>query len=294
MSYMNIDNLYKNQDILLFRECYALEKIHGTSAHISWKEVRGIISPSPLSFFAGGCKHETFISLFDQDDLEKRFEALGLPEVVVFGEAYGGKIQGMQETYGDQIKFIVFEVKIGDMWLSVPQAADVALQLNLEFVHYARVSTDIEVLNSLRGAFSVQAGRNLGKMDKRREGIVLRPLIEVRKNNGKRIIAKHKSDEFKETVTPRKVTDSAKLKVLTEANEIAEEWVTEMRLSHVLGSMVGEKGVEHTGEVIRAMVDDVLKESKDEAVIDKPARKAIGSLAANMFRRRLESKLDGV
>lgn len=33
MGYLHIDNLYKNRDILLFRECWALEKVHGTSAH---------------------------------------------------------------------------------------------------------------------------------------------------------------------------------------------------------------------------------------------------------------------
>jgi hypothetical protein len=30
MGYLHIDNLYKSQDILLFKRCYALEKIHGT------------------------------------------------------------------------------------------------------------------------------------------------------------------------------------------------------------------------------------------------------------------------
>jgi intein/homing endonuclease len=30
MAYLHhLDNLYKNQDILMFKECYALEKIHG-------------------------------------------------------------------------------------------------------------------------------------------------------------------------------------------------------------------------------------------------------------------------
>ena len=118
MSYMDIDNLYKNQDILLFRECYALEKIHGTSAHITWDgRYSTYTRPPELLFFSGGCKHATFLALFDQDDLRKRFEVLGLNQVKVFGEAYGGKIQGMRETYGDQLKFIVFEVKVGDSWL---------------------------------------------------------------------------------------------------------------------------------------------------------------------------------
>jgi hypothetical protein len=32
MAYLHIENLYKARDIMLFRECYAMEKIHGTSA----------------------------------------------------------------------------------------------------------------------------------------------------------------------------------------------------------------------------------------------------------------------
>lgn len=29
MGYMHINNLYKNQEILMFKECFALEKVHG-------------------------------------------------------------------------------------------------------------------------------------------------------------------------------------------------------------------------------------------------------------------------
>ena len=44
MGYAHIENLYKNQTILLFRRCWALEKVHGTSAHITYVEGQ------PLSF----------------------------------------------------------------------------------------------------------------------------------------------------------------------------------------------------------------------------------------------------
>ena len=81
MSYMHIDNLYKNKDILFFRECYAMEKIHGTSAHIKWKD-------DHLTFFSGGCEHLSFISLFDQYELEEKFIAFNRPEVTIYGEAY--------------------------------------------------------------------------------------------------------------------------------------------------------------------------------------------------------------
>jgi hypothetical protein len=34
MGYAHINNLYKDQEILIFKHVWALEKIHGTSAHI--------------------------------------------------------------------------------------------------------------------------------------------------------------------------------------------------------------------------------------------------------------------
>jgi hypothetical protein len=133
MGYLHIDNLYKNKEIFLFKECYALEKIDGTSAHISWKEGK-------LSFFSGGSKHENFIKLFHENLLIASFQELfGEQEVVVFGEAYGGKLQGMSGTYGEELKFIVFDVKVGFCWLDVPKAENIAQKLGLEFVHYNKI-----------------------------------------------------------------------------------------------------------------------------------------------------------
>lgn len=107
MSYLHIDNLYKNQDILLFKKCYALEKIHGTSAHVGWSEGK-------LSYFSGGGSHELFVKLFDAGKLTEKFTALGYQKVTVFGELYGGKLQGMRHVYGEQQKFVVFDVKVGE------------------------------------------------------------------------------------------------------------------------------------------------------------------------------------
>jgi len=123
MSYLHVENLYKNQDILMFRECYALEKIHGTSAHVAWKD-------NQLVLFSGGSTFSEFEKLFDKDALTQKFAA-GFTDthIVIFGEAYGGKLQGMRDTYGPNLRFIAFEVKIGDSWLSVPVAEEIALKL---------------------------------------------------------------------------------------------------------------------------------------------------------------------
>ena len=69
MGYMHIDNLYKNTDILMFKECYALEKIHGSSAHLAYKVQDG---KPMLSFFAGGTSHAQFVAMFDKKVLMEK------------------------------------------------------------------------------------------------------------------------------------------------------------------------------------------------------------------------------
>lgn len=284
MSYLHIQNLYKSQEILLFRECYAMEKIHGTSAHVAWKE-------GALRFFSGSCKQEDFKALFDKNELASRFSAISQAEVVVFGEAYGGRLQGMSKTYGPSLRFVAFEVKIGELWLDVPNAEGVVKSLGLDFVPYRKVSTDIAVLDAERDRLSEQAVK-LGMGERPREGIVLRPLIEVRLNNGERIIAKHKNEAFGETLHHRKVeTDQTKLAILKNAAAIADEWATPMRLTHVLDAFGGQADVQQTGNVIRAMIADIERESAGEVEWSREAKSAIGKRTAQMVKERAKSVL---
>ncbi len=291
---MHIDNLYKNQDILLFKECYAMEKIHGTSAHINFinQDINGI-SHLCISYFSGGEKPEKFRKLFNEEFLLRKFDSLNLPiPLTIYGEAYGGKQQGMRDTYGDTLKFVAFEVKIGEhCWLSVPKAEEIVKQLELEFIHYVKIPTEIDFIDVERDLPSVQAKRNGIVLDKKREGIVLRPLIELRKNNGARIIVKHKNDEFKETRTKRKVTDVNKLKILKEAKLIAIEWVTEMRLSHVLDKFP-QADITQTGNVIKTMIEDIKRESVGEVKWSKEVERAIGKTTANMFKEMIKKYLN--
>lgn len=280
MSYMDIENLYKNQDVLMFRECFALEKIDGTSSHITLKD-------GSLRFFAGGASHEEFIRWFDSTALLARFTEIGHPDITVFGEAYGGKCQGMKHVYGLALRFIAFEVRVGDSWLAVPQAADVTARLGLEFVAYDRIPATLEAIDAHKALPSVQAQRNECGVHER-EGDVLRPPIEVKKNNGARIIAKHKNDSFSETTRVRPVVDPQKMEILEAAQAIADDWVTPMRLAHVLDALRAAgtpcTDMSSTGVVIRAMTDDVRKESEGEVVWTPDAVKAIGKATARVFK----------
>ena len=288
MGYLHINNLYKDKTIIqLFKECYALEKIHGTSAHIRWKD-------GQLSYFHGGATKELFVKLFDEQELIDKFTEIGCDDVVVYGEAYGGKMQGMRDTYGDQLRFIVFDVKMAGKWLRVPQAEKIATQLNQEFTDYERITTDMDSIDAERDRPSSIAAK-LGLGVKKREGVVLRPIVELQLNNGKRIIAKHKRDDFSETRTPRVVSEED-LKVLSDANEIAIEWVTPMRLTHVLDK-IGQKvtggpmSMVHTKLVIEAMWEDIEREAVGEVVLGRATRTAIGRETAKIFKARLQESL---
>lgn len=281
MGYMKIPNLYKNIEILLFKECYCLEKIHGSSANVKWK-----IEGEKVILFSGGAKHDNFIKIFEEDKLRDKFKELFDCDVTVFGEAYGGKMMGMSGTYGKELKFIVFDVKVGDSWLSVPDAEEVALKLGLEFVDYKKVKTTLKALDKERDRPSTQAKRNGCGKDKMREGVVLRPLIELKKNNGSRIIVKHKGENFSETKTKREV-DPARLKVLQEADAIADEWVTPMRLEHVLDKLGNPDEMEKTGDVVKAMIEDIFLEAKGEIVESTDASRAIGKKTAQLYKKKV-------
>lgn len=272
-----------------------MEKIHGTSAHVKYIKTTGekdCVSPDDkwgLKYFSGGEKHERFVNLFEGKDAlynyDKMFNELkGVGrDVVIYGEAYGGSQQGMRETYGEQLRFIAFDVKIGDWWLSVPDAESLVQACGLDFVYYEKVSTDLDELNRMRDMPSPQAVRNGITTPKNMEGVVLRPLIELTKNNGKRIISKHKRDDFRETKTKRVVSEE-QLKVLSDANEVADEWVTTMRLNHVLDKIENKK-IENMKEIIDVMIKDVKREGEGELIWSNAVGKAIAKKTVDLYKK---------
>lgn len=328
MGYRHIENLYKNTVIMLFRECFALEKVHGTSAHVILKRVvrsptasvdrdviRSLEAGVPLeelpdevivSFFAGGASHQAFIELFDAEDLKKRFLEIGAETMTIYGEAYGGKMQGMSGTYGDKLRFIAFEVEMGGKFLGVESADMMAQKMGQEFVPYRKISTDLASLDAERDLPSRVAVRRGITEPKPAEGVVLRPPIEIGYQGGVkwtgeqdgfgRIIVKHKRAEFAERASKKDTSvDTQKLEVLTKANDIATEWVTPMRLEHVMDKLRAavqrDLGPEDTKTLINAMVEDVTREAKDEIVASKEALKAIGNVTAKLFRQYQQDQL---
>lgn len=284
MGYRHIENLRRNQTILMFKECWAMEKIHGTSAHIRWDADHA----EQIKFYSGGEKHEKFVSLFDIDALRESFLRLGRDQMVVYGEAYGGKQQGMSKLYGPQLCFVVFEVMTGaDTWLNVPNSAGVAESLGLEFVPFQKCSTDLDELTALRDAPSRIAVRR-GCEPAIGEGLVLKPLQEFRDHRNERIIVKYKTEQFSERKSKKDTkVEPARAEQLTEAEAIANEWVTDMRLRHVIGALEAAKQRSLASRDIPALLammqEDVTREGGDELVMSQDAARAIKRKTVELF-----------
>lgn len=131
---------------------------------------------------------------------------------------------------------------------------------------------------------------------KPREGVVLRPPFEVTLNNGKRLIAKHKSEAFSERASKKDV-DPTKIVELETAQAVADEFVTAERLNHVVSQLIAGRdckdvSIADTGAIIRLMIEDVLREGAGEAEDTPAVRKALGATTAKLFKRKLETSLE--
>lgn len=290
MGYMHIDNLYKKPQFLdQFKRAYCLEKIHGTSAHIK-------LSPDSISFFSGGASHDEFVKLFNHDQLLAAYKSLcNNTTYFIYGEAYGGKMQGMSDVYGKQLKFISFDVAFTNdpankpYFMDVPEAEKFVSQVfGLEFVWFVETENTLDELNRLRDLPSPQSFRNTGKTDGESEGIVVRPLYESNDKFGERWIVKHKRAKFRETARVREVNPD-KLEIIASANEFAAEYVTDMRLAHVLDKLPQPHDITITGKVVTAMIEDVKREMIDgETEWTKDVEKAIGRKTAETYKLRFK------
>lgn len=289
MGYMHIKQLYKCPEFFkLFHEIYAMEKIHGTSAWI-------LLKNNNIIFNSGGEKHDRFKVLFDGNSLKNNLMQIIKENSWENIRIHGDKQQKMATTYGPNLKFIVFDILVKQnnqsKFLDIPDAQKIAERLGLEFVSYTKGSNTFEWIEEQTKIESVQAIRNGMGGGKLREGIVVRPLHESVFSDGTRAICKHKNAEFNETTTNKKLGEN--VKILEDATEIINEWVTEQRYQHVLDRVLKTKEIDikDMKKIIEFMVEDVQRESKGEIVWNDSISRAIRQKTAHLFKTMQHLKL---
>ena len=110
--------------------------------------------------------------------------------VCLYGEGYGAGIQKVGNLYRPDQAFVLFDVRIGQWWLTRENVDDIAKQMNIQAV-------PVVGCGSLRhGVETVAEGMESYWGDFAPEGIVARPVHDLFTRSGERVICKIKGRDF--------------------------------------------------------------------------------------------------
>lgn len=127
-------------------------------------------------------------------ELKEIFKSGGEPvNVCLYGEGFGHKIQGKMGTnyLSAKVDFCLFDVRVGNWWLERNNVYDIAGKLELKTPKIIGYGTLSEAIELVRTSFKSGFGTAQG------EGLVLRPVVELKNRGGQRIITKVKTGDFK-------------------------------------------------------------------------------------------------
>ena len=134
-------------------------------------------------------------------DVEKLIEAFTYDakkpedECIIFGETYG---KGMQKSGGryckDRLKFICFDIKIGNTWLKRDAVEDICRKLGIDVVPYLGEMTLDEAIALVKTGFLSKVSED---STLEAEGVVLRAPLGILDRMGRRIITKVKTVDFR-------------------------------------------------------------------------------------------------
>lgn len=115
-------------------------------------------------------------------------------DVVLYGEGYGAKIQKDGGNYlPASCDFVLFDVRVGDWWLTRDSVEQVASDLGLDVVPVLGTGTLADAIEMTRPGFPSQRWPGVGIA----EGLVLRPAVELFDRGGRRVITKIKAKDFR-------------------------------------------------------------------------------------------------
>jgi ATP-dependent RNA circularization protein (DNA/RNA ligase family) len=172
-------------------EWFFTEKIDGTNIRIQLSkdgmEFAGRTANAQIPAHLFKRLQEIFI----QDKLKEIF--LGdWEDICLYGEGFGNKIQGKVgiDYLKDNVDFILFDVRVGNLWLERLDVDDIAHKLNIESVPVVGMGSIDDAI------YFVQEGHRSYFGEAQMEGVVLRPEYELLKRRGERIITKVKYRDF--------------------------------------------------------------------------------------------------
>ena len=186
------ESIYRNETVKFLKDIdwEFTEKIDGTNIRVVWDGHK-------VSYYGRTDKAQIpsqlmnrLIELFGGDVNEEMFEQkFGNKNVMLIGEGYGAKIQN-GSSYREDNDFILFDVLINDNYLSRENVKDIANYFNIDVVPTIMVGRLEDGINWVK----TKPKSKIGTANS--EGLVARPLVELKDRTGNRIILKIKVRDF--------------------------------------------------------------------------------------------------
>ena len=180
---------YRSETIELLKNCEweFTEKIDGTNVRVVWDGHK-------VSFYGRTDRAELPKKLVEALEIafggeinEQIFEEhFGDTEVILFGEGYGAKIQKGGGDYRSDNAFILFDVLVGDLYLTRDSVVEIAKYFGVDVVPIVLTGTIEDGVRFVKAIPKSTIG--VAKM----EGVVGRPKVELRDRRGNRVIVKIK------------------------------------------------------------------------------------------------------
>ena len=190
-----IEGNYRNETVEFLKdmEWEFTEKIDGTNIRIIWDghkvEFRGRTDNAQIP----SALLNRLIELFGGEVNEQIFEQnFGNKEIMLIGEGYGAKIQGVGGLYRPDQDFILFDVMIGENYQSRETVNAVAKMFNLDVVPIILKGTIQEGIDFVK----TKPKSTIGTAPM--EGLVGRTKAELKDRCGNRIIVKIKARDFEQ------------------------------------------------------------------------------------------------
>lgn len=183
-------------EFLQYNDWIWSEKIDGTNIRVYWDghtvtfggrtdnaQIPAELVTKLNELFGG----ETNAQIFEQ--------MFGEKEVILFGEGYGRKIQKIGSAYiPDGVDFILFDVLIGDNYQAREWVEKTAQAFGIKVVPIVGSGPLMKAVQYVTENHDSQIADGRCKI----EGIVCRPMVELRDRCGNRVIVKIKWEDFKD------------------------------------------------------------------------------------------------
>lgn len=171
----------------------AHEKIDGTNIRITFSAKEATVKIQGKSDNAQIPPHLLTLlqEMFPADVFKKHFEGHPAHFITLYGEGCGAKIQKGGGNYNpDGARFILFDVWMDGVFLAQESVGDIANVMGLDVAPLIAVKPLLSIVEMVEEGLTSALG------DFTMEGLVARPLTELKDNTGERIITKIKCKDF--------------------------------------------------------------------------------------------------